>query len=96
MNCKFYFYHGKIQNRKNILTMSETEIDCIRNEFEFLSRFFDEILIVLLIVIFDKTSSLSMVARTVRTGPSSISLRLFLEAGLEGLLHWPYNVDNLY
>ena len=44
---------------------------------------FDEILIVSLIVIFDKSLS-------------SGSLLLFLEELLVGTSHWPYKEDNLY
>ena len=79
---RFYFIMEKIQNRKNKIIVSETEIELTREEFDFLFCF--EILIVLLIVILDMVSS------------GSGSLRLFLEAVLDGLLHWPYNEDNLY
>ena len=66
------------------MRVKETEIEFKRDELDFLALFFEEILIVLLIVIFDKVLSLCG------------SLRLFLESVLEGLLHWPYNEDNLY
>lgn len=66
------------------MTVKETEIEFTRDELDFFALFFDEILIVLLIVILDKVLSLFD------------SLRLFLESVLEGLLHWPYNEDNLY
>ena len=66
------------------MRVKETEIEFKRDELDFLALFFEEILIVLLIVIFDKVLSLCD------------SLRLFLESVLEGLLHWPYNEDNLY
>ena len=63
--------------------MSATEKECFRNEFDFSFDFFDEILIVLVIDIFDKSSI-------------SGSLLLFLEELLDGISHWPYNEDNLY
>ena len=63
--------------------MSATEKECFRNEFDFSLDFFDEILIALVIVIFDKSSSSGL-------------LLLFLEELLEGISHWPYNEDNSY
>ena len=69
---------------KNIaMAISETAKEWFRNAFDFLFDFFDEILIVLLIFIF------------VRSSPSG-SLLLFLEELLAGISHWPYNEDNLY
>ena len=65
------------------MTISETVKAWFRNAFEFSFDFLDEILIVLLIVIFDKSSS-------------SVSLLLFLEELLDGTSHWPYKEDNLY
>ena len=57
--------------------MNATEKERFRNEF------FDEILIVLVSVIFDKSST-------------SGSLLLFFEELLDGISHWPYSEDNLY
>lgn len=58
------------------MTVKETDIEFSRDELDFLALFFDEILIVFLIVILDKVLSLCG------------SLRLFLGSVLEGLLHW--------
>ena len=71
-------YSNKIE-----ITMTETAKEWFRNAFDFLFDFFDEILIVLLIFIFERCS------------PSG-SLLLFLEELLAGASHWPYNEDNLY
>ena len=63
------------------MMMSETEKEWFRNALNFLFDF-DEILKVLLIFIFEKSSS-------------SGSLLLFLEELLDGILHWPYKEVNL-
>ena len=65
------------------MTISETAKAWFLNAFDFSFDFFDEILIVLLICIFDKSSS-------------TVSLLLFLEELLDGTSHWPYKEDNLY
>ena len=64
------------------MMMSATEKEWFRNALDF-SFDFDEILKVLLIFIFEKSSS-------------SGSLLLFLEELLDGILHWPYKEVNLY
>ena len=72
---------------KNIaMAIRETAREWFRNAFDFLFDFFDEILIVLLIFIFERCSP----------GSPSGSLLLFLEELLAGASHWPYNEDNLY
>ena len=63
--------------------MNATEKEWFRNEFDFSFDLFDEILIVLVIVIFDESST-------------SGSLLLFLEELFDGISHWPYIEDNLY
>ena len=63
--------------------MRETAKEWFWGAFDFVFDFFDEILIVLLIFIFERCS------------PSG-SLLLFLEELLAGASHWPYNEDNLY
>ena len=70
------------QSKNIAMTMSATEKEWNRNELDFSFDFF-EILIVLAIVIFDKSST-------------SGSLLLFLEELLDGTSHWSYNEDNLY
>ena len=65
------------------MTISETAKAWFRIASDFSFDFFDEILNVLLIVIFDKSSS-------------TVSLLLFLEELLDGTSHWPYKEDNLY
>ena len=72
------FNHSK----STIMTISEIEKTWFWDACAF-SFYFDTILIVLLIVIFDKSLS-------------SGSLLLFLEELLVGKSHWPYKEDNLY
>ena len=73
------------KNYSNSIAMAirETAKEWFWNAFDFLFDFFDEILIVLLIFIFEKSVS-------------SDSLLLFLEELLDGLVHWPYKEVNLY
>ena len=73
------------KNYSNNIAMAirKTAKEWFWNAFDFMFGFFGEILIVLLIFIFEKSSS-------------SGSLLLFLEELLAGASHWPYNEDNLY